>query len=147
MLMDDFDDTFSRDTAQEGRRLGQKKNSLFFMLGMGALLLSCLALLGAVFLYFNANKTPANAVATDTANVLSAVGKLVDLPSDETPQVVPISDIALFQNQPFFARARVGDALIVFIKNHVAVLYSPENNKIINMSKISVVLPPSTALP
>lgn len=143
--MDDFDDTLSCDTTPQGQ--GKNKSQFFFMLGMGAFLLACLVLLVAVYIYFNANKVPAHTGAVDTAGVLLAVGKLADLPKDEAPQVAPIADIAPFQNQPFFARARVGDILIVYLQNHVAVLYSPEDNKIVNMSKISVVIPKTNALP
>lgn len=145
--MDDFDDTLSHDNASGGLKQGRDKSSFFFMLGMGAFLLSCLILFVAVFMYFNMKKAPAAIAPTDTAAIMLQVGRLVDLPSDETPQVAPINDVAPFLNQPFFARARVGDVLIIYMQKHVAILYSSAENKIVNMSKISVVIPKSTALP
>jgi hypothetical protein len=85
-------------------------------------------------------------VPTDTAMIMLKVGRLVDLPSGETPQVAPINDIAPFKNQPFFTRARMGDILIVYINSHLAILYSPDEDKIINMSKVTVVVPKPAAL-
>lgn len=123
------------------------KGSLFFMLGMVTFLVACLVLLSAAFMYFSANKKTTGAAGTDTAAILLRVGHFVDLPSGETPQVAPITDLASFRNQPFFSRARVGDVLVIYMQSHLAILYSPEENKIINMSKISVVIPRPAALP
>lgn len=131
----------------------QNKNALYFMFGMAAFFLACIILLVAVYLYLNPKSTDSTAgsasgtdVAGQPAVILSKTRALAELPGDETPQIIPITDLSSFQNQAFFARAHVGDVLILYLKNHVAVLYDPVLNKIINMSKISIIIPKPPAI-
>lgn len=84
--------------------------------------------------------------STNTAVLLQHVGKLMDLPSGEKPQVMPITDVATFKHQPFFYFAKEGDVLIVYLQKHVAILYDPKEDKIVNMSRISTVIFPPPAL-
>lgn len=130
---------------QKGNRLWSDKK-VFIMIGLGLFLISCVILLIAVYLYLNTEKKVVTA-PNDSNTVMVQVKRLMDLPNDESPQVIPINDLASFKDNLFFTRARVGDMLIVYIKNHVAILYATEERKIINMSKITIIIPRPAALP
>ena len=73
--------------------------------------------------------------------MLAKVGKIVDLPKEETAKIARVTDLKSHKNQPFFARAREGDVLIVYAKNRLAILFDLEGQKVINMNKITVIFP------
>jgi hypothetical protein len=101
------------------------------------------------FFYFQSqqNQTidPNNqqAVQEDNNRILSEVGKLMDLPPGETPQVLTVTDISQLQGQPFFARAQNGDKVIVYSGAQRAILYDPKSKKIREVSPINNTPPAS----
>lgn len=74
----------------------------------------------------------------EVKDLVARVGKLVDLPSDELPTVATVSDTSKLESQPFFAKAKIGNKVLIFPMAKVAVLYDPVLNKIVNMTTISV---------
>lgn len=80
------------------------------------------------------------------AKTLEAVGKLLVLPTDEKPQLIPITDIAQYKDQPFFKNAKNGDILIIYAKNKLAILYDPVDNKIIRTAPINLGPTPTTTV-
>jgi len=72
----------------------------------------------------------------DGKTILEKARKLVDLPRDEDPTIVTILDRDKVKNQPFFAKAKNGDKIIIFNKNKLAVLYDSTNNKIVEMGPL-----------
>ena len=65
------------------------------------------------------------------------VSKIMILPSDETPKVIPITDAEnLAKNQLFFAKVQNGDQLLVFTSVQQAIIYRPSENKIVNTGPI-----------
>lgn len=77
------------------------------------------------------HSTTTNKSENTTQQLLDKVGKLVLLPTDETPTVALVKDISKLQNQPFFSRAQDGDYVIVYTQSKVAILYRPSVNRII----------------
>jgi hypothetical protein len=78
------------------------------------------------------------------AQVLSAVGKLMLLPADEAPTIVPITDVeSLKKEQPFYANAQNGDLVLVFMKSQKAIIYNSVKNILVNVGPIYV--PSSTS--
>ena len=73
-----------------------------------------------------------------TAAVVAEVGKLMVLPSDETPTVATVSDPSKLADQAFFAHAKAGDKVIIYTKAKKAVLYSPTDNRIVEVAAISL---------
>lgn len=91
-------------------------------------------------------KTNPNAEAQkQTADYVSKISKLMELPKDETPTVATISDKEKLKDQPFFKTAENGDVLLAYTKAMQAVLYRPATNKIINVAPISINQPEATA--
>lgn len=125
----------------------EKDKKFIIKLGILIFLFSFFILCIGIYLFLNSNKKSGYLAPTDTPGIMLNVNKLIDLPKGESPQVVVITDISQFRQQAFFNRGKVGDVLIVYKQNHVAILYDPETDKIINMSSISVLLPKPAALP
>ena len=67
-----------------------------------------------------------------------AVSKLMVLPTDETPTMATVSDPEKLKNQAFFVNAKVGDKVLIYTKARKAILFSPSQNKIIEVSPLNV---------
>jgi hypothetical protein len=103
--------------------------------------------LGVVAYFFFTNRPTVvlKTSGTDQASIIYNLGQLITLPSDEKPVLTPVTDTNALKSQTFFVNATSGDVLVLYVKNHLAVLYNPVLNKIVNMSKITaVVIPPPT---
>jgi len=74
----------------------------------------------------------------ETRALVATVGKLMELPTDETPTVATIADKEKLKDQPFFAKAENGDKILAFTKAMQAILYRPSTNKIINVASILI---------
>lgn len=85
----------------------------------------------------NNPKSP-QAVAQEVNSVVAKVNKIMLLPENEQPTLATVSDITKLINQPFFARAKNGDKVLIYQKSKKAVLYRPSENKIIEVSSVSI---------
>lgn len=81
---------------------------------------------------------PALFTQTETKKLLERLGKLIELPENETPTVATITDRDRLQNQPFFARAKNGDKLIIYTNAKKAIIYDPMANKIIDVAPVNI---------
>lgn len=78
---------------------------------------------------------PAQANITITPEeIISKVGKLIILPTNEVPAVYSIPDVNKLAKIPFFKSAKNGDYVLVFLKNQKAVLYDPKENVIVEIT-------------
>lgn len=71
-------------------------------------------------------------------SLVNALGRLMELPADETPTVATVLDIEKLKDQPFFAKAQNGDKLLAYTKTMRAILYRPSANKIINVAPLVI---------
>ena len=74
---------------------------------------------------------------SELQEVMAKVGKLVVLPEDEQPTLATVADPEQLKNQPFFARAKKGDKVLVYNKAQKAILYDPVLNKIVEIAPIA----------
>ncbi len=74
----------------------------------------------------------------EVAELVKKVGKLILLPEDETPTMATVSDPELLKDQPFFAKARVGDKVLLYQKSKKAYLYDPKSNKLLEVAPINI---------
>lgn len=81
----------------------------------------------------------------ETDALVSALGKLMELPQDETPTIATISDKKKLSSQPFFKTAENGDKLFAYNTAMIAILYRPSTNKIINVAPITINQPQTPA--
>lgn len=73
----------------------------------------------------------------EAQKLLKKVSSLILLPSDEVPQIIPITDAEnLAKNQLFFAKVENGDQLLVFTGVQQAIIYRPSIHKIVNTGPI-----------
>ena len=86
----------------------------------------------------NQLKNPSLSAKEETQKLLSRVGTLIELPEGEEPTIATISDRDKLADQPFFARAKNGDKLIIYNNAKRAILYDPIANKIIDVAPVNI---------
>jgi hypothetical protein len=86
--------------------------------------------------------------AEEAKRTISAVSKMMMLPTDEVPTVAMVGDITKLKNQPFFNNAVNGDKVLIFNNAKKAILWRPSTNMIIEVAPINVTIAtPSSATP
>lgn len=66
------------------------------------------------------------------------VGKIIELPEDETPTVATVTDLEKVKEQAFFRNAQNGDKVLIFTNAKKAFLYRPSANMIIEVGVINI---------
>lgn len=77
-------------------------------------------------------------VATQEENkvLLADIGKIIELPQDETPTVATVSDKDKLKEQDFFKSSENGDKILIYSNYKMAILYRPSVNKIIKVAPL-----------
>lgn len=123
-------------TAKPKKGIRVRKTTFFIII------IIAIAGLYGCFHYYNKYKaltTDPNAEAQKmTMELVGVLGKLMELPADETPTVATISDKEKLAGQVFFKNAENGDILFAYTNAMKAILYRPTTNKIINVAPISI---------
>ena len=126
---------------EEAHNLVPKKSSA----GKVAVSLAVLLLLGATGAagYFykqldDIKKNPSKVSQDQTKTLIEAVGKLIVLPTGEQPTVATVTDPAKLKDQPFFVHAKSGDKVLIYTTAKKAILYSPTENKIVEVAPINI---------
>lgn len=70
--------------------------------------------------------------------LITAIGKLTPLPTNETPTVATVTDITKLAGQAFFANAQNGDKVLIYTQAKKAYLYRPSTNKLINIAPVNL---------
>jgi hypothetical protein len=70
--------------------------------------------------------------------LVTAVGRLLVLPTDESPTIATVTDLAKLQDQPFFANALVGDRVLIYANAKKAILYRESENKVIELAPLNI---------
>ncbi len=102
------------------------------------------SLVTAGYFYTEMNRIKANPQATLAAvaanelkEVMTKVGRLVVLPTDEEPTLATVADPEQLRDQPFFAQAKTGDKVLVYNQARKAILYDPVQDKILEIAPIT----------
>jgi len=77
-------------------------------------------------------------VQEETAKIIAQVGTLIVLPEGEMPTMATVADPEKLKDQPFFAKAKKGDRVLIYAKAKKAILYNPESNKIVEVAPINI---------
>lgn len=83
-------------------------------------------------------QNPGEAAKFENQKVIDAVGKLITLPTDETPSIATVTDAAKLKSQSFFQNAQNGDKVLIYSQAKKAILYRPSTNKIIEVGAINL---------
>ncbi len=110
------------------------------------LLAAVLAALVGVSIYFYSRfqhsqallKDPVAATREETNNLISKVGRHIQLPAGEVPTIAKVSDVSQLKDQPFFANAQPGDTVLIYVTSGKAILYRPEIDKIIEITTVNL---------
>ncbi len=86
--------------------------------------------------YQDLKKNPGAATQEETKALTDAVGKLIELPKDETPTVATVLDKDKLKDQSFFKNAENGDKVLVFVNAKKAILYRASTNKVIDVAPV-----------
>ena len=70
-------------------------------------------------------------------DIVAKVGQLIVLPENEQPTLMTIADPEQLRDQPFFARAKAGDKVLVYNQAAKAILYDPVGHKIVEVAPIT----------
>lgn len=129
------------------RRLARKIRKMKRRQALLLILVLALLLTGGYFAYkYNQEKTnnarltanPQAAAREEVRQLTEKVGKLIVIPTDETPTLATVSDASKLKNQAFFAKAQNGDKVLIFTKAKRAILYRPSTNKIIEVAPVNL---------
>lgn len=110
-----------------------------------------IVVLGALFLFIRSQqqlgevKKDLESVQNDPAaktrqandELIAQVGKLIILPENEQPTIATVSDLAKLAGQPFFAKAEVGDKVLIYQQAKKAILFRPSTNQIIELAPLN----------
>lgn len=88
--------------------------------------------------YTSLKKEPNKAAEEEVKKLVTTVGKLIILPTGETPTIATVSDPEKLQDQLFFAKAKVGDKVLIYTNTKKAILYDPVEKKIVEVAPINI---------
>lgn len=88
--------------------------------------------------YQSLKKNPNAEAQKETISLVTEVGKIMELPANETPTIATIADKDKLKDQSFFKSAQNGDKLLAYTKSMEAILYRPSSRKIIAVAPIVI---------
>lgn len=105
-----------------------------------SILLIIIVILGLTAGYFYKKSTTNEAAisAREVKNLTNEIGKLVMLPTDETPTVATVSDPEALKDQPFFANALKDDKVLIYSNAKKAILYRPSIERVVNIAPLNL---------
>jgi hypothetical protein len=112
-------------------------NTRHLVIGLAAVALASTGV--AYYFYSEAQtvKNPQQAAQDEAKKWVAAVGKLMVLP-DELPIIATVADPEKLAGQPFFQNAQKGDKVLIYNNAKKAVLYSPEDDRIVDVAPLSI---------
>jgi hypothetical protein len=81
---------------------------------------------------------PQEAARKEVQELAEKVGKLMVVPTNETPTLATVSDASKLKNQAFFTKAQNGDKVLIYTQAKRAILYRPSTNKIIEVAPVNL---------
>lgn len=81
---------------------------------------------------------PQASATEEVKKIVAEVGKLIDLPTGEDPTIATVTDITKLKDQPFFAKAKNGDKVLIYTNAKKAILYDPVLKKVLDVAPINI---------
>jgi hypothetical protein len=86
----------------------------------------------------SSSSSSSSTTVKQTQAIVDKVSKLMQLPSNETPTIVQVSNATQAKKEsPFFDSAQDGDDALLYIKSGEAILYRPSTDKVIKVAPIT----------
>jgi hypothetical protein len=110
-----------------------------FQILFGILLI--VTIVSLIFAFRKSPATLATPVSEEKAvlemkKIVEEVGKVMVLPTDESPTLATVTNPEALKSQPFFAKALEGDKVLIYTTVRKAILWRPSTHKIIEVSDI-----------
>jgi hypothetical protein len=115
---------------------------------LGLLVFALVSVIAAAYFYKQNTVLRQNSQAateSEIQDLIAKVGKLIVLPSGEQPTIATVADPEKLKSQPFFANAQKDDKVLIYTNARKAILYSPSQNKIIEVAPINIGPAPEAA--
>lgn len=113
-----------------------KQHALIILVGVVVLSL------GTATYFYNQysilKQDPNKVTQEEVAKVVAQISKLIVLPEGETPTLATVTDPEKLKDQSFFAKAKMGDKVLIYTNAKKAILYNPESNKIVEVAPINI---------
>ena len=137
MMGSSTDQTSEEQYSGKKARVGWRKQSatiVFAVLFVAASL--------AAFYFYKQNKAirenPNSVAQEELQGIVDRVGQLIVLPEGETPTLATVADPDKLRDQPFFAKAKVGDKVLLYTNAQKVILYDPAANKIVEVATLNI---------
>jgi hypothetical protein len=121
-----------------------KKVNQEYLMRSGLIAAAVLGILGTGFFsvkYFTLRANPNREAQREVQALVEAIGKIMELPEGETPTVATVVDPEVLKGQAFFASSARGDKLLAYTAARLAILYRPDEHKIITVAPITIDAP------
>ena len=92
----------------------------------------------------NLKKNPNQVAQNQVKDVVAKVSKFIDLPEKEEPTLATITDVSKLKDQPFFQKAQNGDQILIYTNAKKAYLYSPKQDKLLDVAPVNIGTPSAT---
>src|SRR3990167_5678969 len=114
------------------------KKVFLVLAGLLIFFLAISATITSVYLYnqYQALKKTVPPTQSEVQALVAKIGKLIKLPEGELPTVATITDLSKLDDQPFFAKAKVGDKVLLFTQAKKAILYDPIGNVVVEVGPL-----------
>ena len=100
-----------------------------------------------IYFYQKATIDPQKEALKELEATVATIGKLIVLPTNETPTMATVTDPEKLKDQPFFVHAQKGDKVLIYTASQKAILYSPSLNKIVEVAPINTANAANTIAP
>lgn len=131
-----------QDTQDRFPQRSLKNTKRFFPLVAVVLLIGLGVAVGAAYYYYsqlaNIKLNPQKIIQKETQELIEKVSKLIVLPADEQPTIATVTDPEKLKDQPFFAKAKKGNIVLIYTNARKAILYDPLENKIVEVAPINI---------
>ena len=77
-------------------------------------------------------------VQQEVNSLVTDVGKLIELPKDESPTIATVTDVEKVKEQPFFKSAKNEDKVLIYTNARKAILYRPSEKRIIEVGAVNI---------
>lgn len=91
-------------------------------------------------------KDPQKITQQETQSLVEKISRLMVVPEGEDPIIATVMDPELLKDQPFFAKAKKGDRVLIYSKARRAILYDPAADKILEVAPINTEGAPDVTL-
>lgn len=72
----------------------------------------------------------------EIAQITAVISTFMQLPVGEEPTIATVLDAEQLRSQPFFVHSKNGDKVLIYIEAKKAILFRPENNRVIEVAPI-----------